>query len=100
MPCFIRYVLTGLLSATWAATAQAQAERIAIDGSTGVTPLVEALAKAYREQNPGALVDIGKGLGTKARIQALNDGTIDIAMTSHGLDVAAIRREGMAVQEI
>lgn len=43
------------------------AETIVVDGSTGVTPLVEALAKAYQAQNPGATIEIGKGLGTKAR---------------------------------
>lgn len=80
---------------------QAQsADRIVIDGSTGVTPLVAALAKAYREQHPGATVEIGKGLGTKARIQALSEDKIDIAMASHGLDVEDMKRRGMAVLEI
>ena len=74
--------------------------KLLIDGSTGVAPLVEALAKAYRDQNPGNGIEIGKGLGTKARIVALSDGKIDIAMASHGLDVAAIQRQGMAVHEI
>ena len=76
------------------------AQRIAIDGSTGVTPLVAALAKAYATQNPAVSIEIGKGLGTKARIQALNDGKIDIAMASHGLKIAEIQRQGMAVHEI
>lgn len=80
--------------------APSQAERITIDGSTGVTPLVQALAKAYTDRNPTAVVDIGKGLGTKARIQALTDGKIDIAMASHGLDVATIKSAGMTVEEI
>jgi len=90
-----------ILSAILSFAAQAQsAETIVIDGSTGVTPLVAALAKAYREKHPAAAVEIGKGLGTKARIQALSDGKIDIAMASHGLDVADIQRQGMAVYEI
>jgi phosphate transport system substrate-binding protein len=76
------------------------AQRIAIDGSTGVTPLVAALAKAYATQNPAVSIEIGKGLGTKARIEALNDGKIDIAMASHGLKIAEIQRQGMAVHEI
>ncbi|MBI3042987.1 MAG: substrate-binding domain-containing protein [Betaproteobacteria bacterium] len=75
-------------------------ERIVVDGSTGVTPLVAALAKAYQEQNPGASVEIGKGMGTKARIKALTEGKIDIAMASHGLNVEEITRQGMAVNEI
>ena len=76
------------------------ADRIVIDGSTGVAPLVTALAKAYREQNPAVTVEIGKGLGTKARIKALAEGSIDIAMASHGLVVDDLVRQGMAVQEI
>ena len=75
-------------------------ERITIDGSTGVRPLVAALAKAYRERNPDATIEIGKGLGTKARLKALAEGSIDIAMASHGLVVEDIVKQGMAVQEI
>ena len=93
-------ILLCVVSGLWMMAAQAQSDKIAIDGSTGMTPLVEALAKAYRDQNPGTAIDIGKGLGTKARIQALSDGKIDIAMASHGLDIAGIKRQGMAVQEI
>jgi phosphate transport system substrate-binding protein len=76
------------------------AEQIAIDGSTGVMPLVKALADAYREQKPGVAIHIGKGLGTKARIEALREGKIHIAMASHGLDVQSIVKQGLAVHEI
>jgi phosphate transport system substrate-binding protein len=76
------------------------AEQIVIDGSTGVMPLVAALAKAYREQNRDVIIDIGKGLGTKARIEALREGRIHIAMASHGLNIESIRKQGMAVREI
>ena len=89
-----------IVAAVLTPSARGQSEKIVIDGSTGVTPLVEALATAYRERNPGTTIEIGKGMGTKARIQALGEGKIDIAMASHGLDVAAVTRQGMAVQEI
>jgi phosphate transport system substrate-binding protein len=75
-------------------------EKIVVDGSTGVMPLVAALAKAYQERNPSAVVEMGKGLGTKARIQALEDGKIDIALASHGLVAGELTRRGMAVHEI
>jgi len=89
------------LGCTIAAAAYGQtAERVLIDGSTGVTPLIATLAKAYREHNPGATVEIGKGMGTKARIKALTEGKIDIAMASHGLVADELVRQGMAVQEI
>lgn len=84
-----------------AAAAHGQtAERILVDGSTGVTPLVAALARAYQEQNPGVAVEIGKGMGTKARINALAEGNIHIAMASHGLVADELIRKEMAVHEI
>jgi phosphate transport system substrate-binding protein len=75
-------------------------DRITIDGSTGVMPLAASLAKAFQAQNPGVTVELGKGLGTKARLQALAEGKIDIALASHGLDVNEITRQGMAAHEI
>ncbi len=100
MKHLLLWALTGF-SMSLASLAHAQpAEKIMIDGSTGVTPLVAALAKAYNEQNPTVAIDIGKGMGTSARINALRDGKIDIAMASHGLKVDDIKREGMAVHEI
>ena len=94
-------VLVLALSCALAGAAHAQSgDRIVIDGSTGVTPLVAALAKAYGERHPAVTVEIGKGMGAKARINALAGGSIDIAMASHGLVVDDIVRQGMAVQEI
>ncbi len=100
MTHFVHRITVCLIGAAWVLGAQAQSEKIVLDGSTGVAPLVEALAKAYREQNPGTTIEIGKGLGPKARIVALNEGKIDIAMASHGLDIADIKRQGMVIQEI
>ena len=75
-------------------------ERIVVDGSTGVMPLVSALAKAYQERNSTATVEMGKGLGTRERLRALADGRIDIALASHGLVAEELTRQGMAVHEI
>ena len=75
-------------------------ETFLVDGSNGVMPLVSALAEAYHERQPGVTVEIGKGLGSTARLQALADGNIDIALASHGLDFDEIARRGMAVHEI
>lgn len=76
------------------------AQRIVIDGSTGVMPLASALAKAFQERNPGTTVELGTGLGTKARIQAIDEGKIDIALASHGLDAGEIKRRGMSIHEV
>ncbi len=89
------------LGALLAVGAQGQtSEKIVIDGSTGGMPLAAALAKAFQVGNPGVTVEIGKGLGTKARIQALADGRIDIALASHGLNIGEITSQGLVVHEI
>ncbi len=80
-----------------AATAQ---ESIRIDGSSGVRPLAQALGNAYANSSGGMKVEVGKGLGTKARLKALADGTIDIATASHGADPAELAKRGMTVHTI
>jgi phosphate transport system substrate-binding protein len=77
---------------------QAQ-QKVSVDGSTGTAPLVAALGKAYAAK-AGVTVDVGKGLGTKARFEALANGKIDIAMASHGLNVAEVTGRGMIVRRI
>jgi phosphate transport system substrate-binding protein len=74
-------------------------QTISIDGSTGTAPLVEALGKAFSAKG-GISVQVGKGLGTKARFEALSAGKIDIAMASHGLNVSDITKRGMTVHRI
>ncbi len=89
------------LAALLAFSAHGQAnEKILIDGSTGGMPMAAALAKAFQQGNPNVTIEIGKGLGTKLRIQALAEGKIDIALASHGLNIGEITRQGMAVYEI
>jgi phosphate transport system substrate-binding protein len=83
-----------------ASLAEPLSNKIVIDGSTGVMPLVAALAKAYQERDPGVTIDMGKGLGTKARLDALDEGRIDIALASHGLAGDELTRRGMVVHEI
>ncbi len=90
-----------MLGAALAINTNAQApERIFIDGSTGVMPLATSLAKAFQAQNPGIAVELGKGLGTKARLQALAEGKIDIALASHGLSSAELASQQMAAHEV
>ena len=74
-------------------------QAIRIDGSTGTAPLVRALGKAF-EAGSGSRIDVGGGLGTKARFEALAGGKIDIAMASHGLKVGDIEKRGMRVYRI
>jgi phosphate transport system substrate-binding protein len=82
------------------ATAVSAETTLKVDGSTGAMPLVAALAKAYEAKTPNLKVEIGKGLGSKARIEALNSGRIDLAVASHGLNVDDLVKKGMIVDEI
>ena len=81
------------------ATQVSAQQKLTIDGSTGTAPLVDALGKAFAAKR-GIAVEVGKGLGTKARFDALSAGKIDIAMASHGLNVVDISKRGMTVHRI
>jgi len=100
MPNFgtqISIILTTLITTATAVSAQAT---LKVDGSTGAMPLVAALAKVFETKTPSLKIEIGKGLGTKARIEALNGGSIDIAVASHGLKIDDLVKQGMIVDEI
>jgi phosphate transport system substrate-binding protein len=93
--------IAGFMAGLALSAAQAQpADRLTVDGSTGVMPLVAALARAYEQRRPGAAVVMGTGLGTKARLVALTGGKIDIALASHGLAAEDLARQGLAAREI
>jgi phosphate transport system substrate-binding protein len=80
-------------------TPVAAQQKIMVDGSTGTAPLVAALGKAFAAKG-GSTLEIGKGLGTRLRFDALADGRIDIAMASHGLKVDEVIRRGMTIHSI
>lgn len=74
-------------------------ERIILDGSTGMLPLARALVSAYRQQVPDAQIEVGIGLGTGARLQALVEGKIQIALASHGIKPEDVRAGDLRVFE-
>jgi phosphate transport system substrate-binding protein len=76
------------------------AEPIVLDGSTGMLPLARALAKAYQEKNPDPRIELGKGLGTGARLRALVEGKIHIALASHGIETDDIQKGNLKVLEV
>ena len=95
------FLTTALVAASLVVAAGTSAqERIRIDGSSGVRPLAKALGKAFARSPGGMIVEIGKGLGTKARLEALDEGTIDIATASHGADPTKLAKRGMVVHTI
>lgn len=95
----VRVAFVALVASLCSVTAAAQTT-IKIDGSMGSMPLVQALAKAFQAERPGVVLEFGKGLNPKARIDALGNGTIDIALASHGLNIDGLTRQGMHVTEI
>lgn len=76
------------------------AERIVLDGSTGMLPLAKALAAAYQERSPAPQVEIGTGLGTGARLRALEEGKIHIALASHGVKPEDAQKAGLKMIEV
>ncbi len=95
----IAIAMTIVMAATANLSPANAQQKIMVDGSTGTAPLVEALGKAFTAKH-SIVVELGKGLGTKARFEALSAGRIDIAMASHGLNVADITAMGMTVHRI
>ena len=75
-------------------------EKIVLDGSSGMLPLARALATAYQQRSSGPQVEIGKGLGTGARLQALAEGKIQIALASHGITPEDVQKGNLKVIEV
>ena len=75
-------------------------EKIVLDGSSGMLPLATALATAYQQRASDPQIETGKGLGTGARLQALAEGKIQIALASHGLKSEDIQKGNLRVIEV
>ena len=76
------------------------AERIVLDGSSGMLPLAQALAAGYQQQSSDPRVEIGRGLGTGARLQALAEGKIQIALASHGIKPEDVQKGNLKIIEV
>ncbi|MCL2865828.1 MAG: substrate-binding domain-containing protein [Lachnospiraceae bacterium] len=58
--------------------------RVVVGGSTSVAPVMERLAEAYYEQNPGVMIEI-QSAGSSAGMTGVLDGNFDIGMASRDL---------------
>jgi len=76
------------------------ADQVVLDGSSGMLPLAQALAAAYQQHSSDPQVGIGKGLGTGARLQALAEGKIQIALASHGIKPEDVQKGNLRVIEV
>lgn len=73
---------------------------VRVDGSAGVIPLVAELARAYSNTGTRDSIAMGGGLGSRARLDSLASGAIDIALASHGLDPEDLSARGLTAREI
>jgi len=81
-------------------TVAGAADRIVLDGSTGMIPLAKALASAYQQRSSDPQVEIGGGLGTGARLRALAEGKIHIALASHGIKPEDVQKGNLKIIEV
>lgn len=81
-------------------TAHAADEKIVLDGSTGMLPLAKTLAAAYQQKDSGARIETGSGLGTGARLRALGEDKIQVALASHGIKAEDIQKGNLRVIEV
>lgn len=76
------------------------AEQILLDGSSGMLPLAKALALAYQQRSSDPQVETGTGLGTGARLRALAEGKIQIALASHGIKPEDVQKGNLKIIEV
>ncbi|HSH91806.1 MAG TPA: phosphate ABC transporter substrate-binding protein [Ramlibacter sp.] len=95
-PELVRSLLraAAVLAAAVSSSGWAQ-ERIILDGSTGMIPLAKAVAQVYQQKSPDNRAEVGQGLGTSARLKAVADGSIHIALASHGVTKADLEKNGL-----
>lgn len=72
-------------------------ERIILDGSSGMLPLAQSLATAYQQKSSDPRLETGKGPGTGARLRALAEDKIQIALASHGIQPEEVRKANLKV---
>lgn len=96
----MRHALATLILLLALGPAAEAVETIVLDGSTGMLPLATALAKAFQQASPDPRVELGKGLGTGARLRALAEGKIHVALASHGVSPEEVRKANLRVIEV
>lgn len=81
---YLLICLLGTLTACGRST-QAADQQLTLTGSTSVGPFAEQLAERYEQQHPGRRISV-QSLGSTAGIQAAENGTVEIGMSSRHLE--------------
>lgn len=74
-----------LIATLLASCGQSTSNSITLTGSTSITPFIEHLAELYMHEHPGITINV-QGLGSSAGIQAAQNGTAEIGMSSRNLE--------------
>ena len=91
LPCTVALLTALIVPPAWSA------DKVVLDGSSGMLPLARALATAYQQKSSDPLLEIGDGLGTGARLRALADDKIHIALASHGIKPEDVQKGKLKV---
>jgi len=98
---FIAATLSLIVSIGLGLSTGSAEEKIVLDGSSGMLPLARALVKAYQDKHPDPQVELGKGvLEPGERLQALAEGTIQIALDSRGIKPEDAQKGNLKVIEV
>ena len=62
-----------------------------IDGSNGARPLFQALTEAFSKSDPAISIELGEGMSTTERLEALEAGRIHLASASHGIEAEKLK---------
>ena len=100
MVVIARAIVAVMLASLLPISSSDAADNIVVDGSTGVMPLIAALAKVYQQDNQNVTVELGRGLAPRERLEAVAEGKIDVALASHGISADELARRGLVAHEI
>lgn len=84
-PVVLGLLILSLMLTSCGPSASGTAAQLTLTGSTSVTPFAEQLAEIFEEHHPGTHINI-QGLGSSAGIQAAENGTVEIGMSSRQLE--------------
>ena len=91
----MRLAVAAILSLS--ALSSVAGDTVVLDGSSGMLPLARSLAAAYRQHSPDPRIEVGAGLGTAARVRALDQGSVQIVLASHGVSPEDVRKGNLRV---
>lgn len=95
-----RTAVLGLAALHIAAVQGQPRDQVLIDGARSVMSLPSALAKEFTIRSPGVGFVFETDLGAVARLEAVIQGKLDIAVATNGLDLGYVSREGMRAHSI